>query len=147
MRGLIVGLMCFALAGCASPNVTASPAQPAPATTAPGATATAASSSHRQGISAAQARQIADGYAPLTATFERAVSGNYGGLSGGLAEGPSGPIATATMVWAVTYSNTVTICDQGTPPTCDPPRRGTATVYLDYYTGRYIAVLGSYPNP
>ena len=55
-------------------------------------------------------------------------------------------IADDRPVWAVSFTGEITICPPSPHP-CEAPRPATATVFLDYFTGAFLATSTLSPGP
>jgi hypothetical protein len=98
------------------------------------------------GISEEQAVSLAQKAAPLSALFESAKAGPYASVYTDPEAGAGSPIDPNQEVWVVTFAATATPC-RPNGSGCESPRPGTATVVLDFWTGKVFGTFGNYPKP
>jgi hypothetical protein len=101
------------------------------------------------GISKDRAIAVARTYKSLTTTFVSAEAGRFGDLNTDRNLGPGIGIKADRLVWAIRYEGDMTICyPPGVRPTvttCESPRPGTLTVFLDYFSGAFLMTDGFSP--
>jgi hypothetical protein len=95
------------------------------------------------GIAMVDAIQLAARHTSLT--YVSAQAGLFKDLNRDLNIGPGFVVKPDQWVWAVTYQGDMTICNP--LGVCYSPRPGVVTVFLDYFTGRFLATEASSASP
>jgi hypothetical protein len=85
-------------------------------------------------ISEDRAIRLAREHSSLT-TFVSAAAGRFADLNADPNIGPGFPVKADDLVWAVTFTGDMTICNP--LGACPSPRPGTVTVFLDYQSGAF----------
>jgi hypothetical protein len=137
--------------GPAAPVGSSSLMQTLAATTEPSLRSTAAASASQAptvalasplppgGVSKADAVRLAGDHTHFF-TIVSAEAGAFRDLNRDPNIGPGYPIRPDRWVWAVTYLGNVTICSP--VGVCYSPRPEMLTIYLDYFTGEFLATDG-----
>jgi len=102
------------------------------------------------GISEAAALAAAVGHVPPGAVFIAARAGPFGTVNapdGNSGPGSGFPVKPTDLVWALTYSEIITICPPSPGASCFPPRPATYTLILDYATGAFRSSSAYAPAP
>ena len=102
------------------------------------------------GISEAAAIAAAKDHVPLDAIFIEARAGPFGTVNTPDGNGRLGsgfPGKPSDLVWALTYSEMITICPPSPGASCFAPRPATYTLILDYATGAFRSSSAYAPAP
>ncbi len=137
---MVVGVVALA---CAAPISTPSNAPSLLASATATASVTAAPSPWSSGgVPEAEAVAIARGQATSTTTL---VAASVARFFPATYVGPGFTIPPDELVWIVELTGEWTIC--GGPPqdVCQSPHPGFSTVYLDYFTGKFIGMVSYSP--
>ncbi len=126
---------------CAAPTTTPPIAPTSPAS-APAATGITPSPFPSGGVSQSAAVAVAVEHSDMKDLVSASVTSYPGEYIG-----PGFVVTPGELVWVVHLTGEMTIC--GGPPeeVCQSPRPGFSTVYVDYFTGRFIGIESYSPAP